>query len=107
MMTMMRLHGQYTSFNNGARKKREARDKGWYEVGRVAGIVVDVYFGRILHGKHAVDASGICMMLITGGCADPCMIEGLPVSDMGFVEVVSQLGVGGAPCRKKDLAKSR
>jgi hypothetical protein len=74
-------------------KKREAHVEGWYEVGCVAGIIVDVYFGRILHGKHAVDASGICKMLITGGCANPCMIEGFSVSDMGFVEVVSQLGV--------------
>ena len=26
------------------------------------GIFVVVYFGRIVHGKHAVGASGICMM---------------------------------------------
>jgi hypothetical protein len=31
----------------------------------VAGIFVDVYFGRIVHGKHAVGASGICMMRIS------------------------------------------
>jgi hypothetical protein len=42
-----------------ASKKREANVQGWYEIGRVAGIFVVVYFGCIVHGKHAVDASAL------------------------------------------------
>jgi len=53
----------YEPYIYDASKKREANVKGWYEVGRVAGISVDVYFGRVVHGKHAVDASGICIQL--------------------------------------------
>jgi hypothetical protein len=67
----LRLRRQCTSYIDDARKKREANLEGWYEVGRVAGIFVDVYFGRIVHGKHAVGASGICTMPIIVAVAAP------------------------------------